>query len=131
MCNEICKYYDEDEGCLFYAMGSGYEHDMPCYRDDEDDVMPSNDQVNAKWILTKDRFPDEECNCLVTVKEWYKEPYVMIARFYKSFYSCGKTFYNKFVKNGDELLVGLAECGSKVLTNTVTAWMPLIEPYKE
>ena len=36
MCKETCKYYDEDEGCMFYVMGSGNSHDMPCNRDDED-----------------------------------------------------------------------------------------------
>lgn len=34
-CN--CKYHDEEEGCLFYAYGSGEEEDKPCYRDDEDE----------------------------------------------------------------------------------------------
>lgn len=32
-----CKYHDEEEGCLFYAFGSGEEEDKPCYEDKEDE----------------------------------------------------------------------------------------------
>lgn len=37
MC-EKCKYYDEDNGCIFYVMGSGNPHNMPCYRGEKDDI---------------------------------------------------------------------------------------------
>lgn len=37
MCKK-CKYYDEDDGCIFYAMGSGNPHDMPCYKKEKDDI---------------------------------------------------------------------------------------------
>lgn len=29
-CDKLCKYYDEEEGCLFFFMGSGRPQDMPC-----------------------------------------------------------------------------------------------------
>lgn len=37
MC-EKCKYSDEDNRCIFYAMGSGNPHDMPCYRGEKDEI---------------------------------------------------------------------------------------------
>jgi len=31
-CDKLCKYYDAEEGCLFWFMGSGLSSDMPCAR---------------------------------------------------------------------------------------------------
>ena len=31
-CDELCKYYDKADGCLFAFMGSGVPSDMPCAR---------------------------------------------------------------------------------------------------
>ena len=31
-CDKLCKYYDAEEGCLFWLMGSGLPNDMPCAR---------------------------------------------------------------------------------------------------
>ena len=31
-CDHLCKYYDKEEGCLFWFMGSGLSSDMPCAR---------------------------------------------------------------------------------------------------
>ena len=30
--NGICKYCNEDDGCIFDSQGSGEEEDMPCYK---------------------------------------------------------------------------------------------------
>lgn len=31
-CDELCKYYDKVDGCIFFSMGSGRPQDMPCAR---------------------------------------------------------------------------------------------------
>ena len=34
---DICKYFEEDIGCVFFAMGSGNPKDAPCNRDDDEE----------------------------------------------------------------------------------------------
>lgn len=44
-CDDKCKYYEEDEGCLFFSMGSGNSLDMPCRRDATTELL---DKIRAE-----------------------------------------------------------------------------------
>lgn len=75
-CDNLCKYYDDDGGCVFFLMGSGNVKDMPCYEEEP---------KSAHWEEVKSNRNMIHCsNCSGT---WWNKDFKELFKFCPE---CGK-----------------------------------------
>lgn len=101
----ICKYCDEDEGCLFYSQGSGNVIDKPCYETNDKILALYEIQELCKELDIEIEITSEG---LLFKKYWeendkphqFKQIYslIEIEKYYDDIESCAEDFIHRLEK---------------------------------